>query len=452
MKANRVTRTLSGIAREAKSQSAKAGARLAETRSKQLELTQQMTAIYQKIAPLVLQESPEIKEIKTVQKLLNKLQREIEQSKQSLQYYEEQIELQCGQLQGLNERIEPLEEERDNQLAANSSAQDALTAMQYAQSDSEQQQQQNTDLLGEIDPKLAEYGQQRGFMFLLKRNYGQPNYHAWLLPRKLDAWLARGINYPQNYANYQMLQALRDKSTNSLLEAQQREEQRVGIYQNIVRVTEDALQLTPLYEQVALTNQSLSDSQQLRDVQQMALEEYARGEGETYSRIAAQLSERLAELPLEKLDILVAKTATTDDDKLLDELRALKLVEPILLSTFEQQEEESQFLAQRAKAASKLERLFFSGGYDNSAFDYNWGWGQGPDKLFTAFIDKEISLDEVFAELNRIVRLLPTSNSSGRVRRYSSGSSSSSSSSSSGGGFSSSSSSGGGGFRSTDSF
>jgi len=478
MQAYRVGRVLSDTAEYAKSRHSKLEASVADTRRQQLELAQKITATYQQIAPLVLHDSPDVKEIQSVQTLLNTLRHEIAKSTQDLQQCENTLASQQTQLHKLREQIEPLEHERDQRLLANEQAQSALQAWRFAQTESQQQQKYHNDLIDETSAKLEEYHQQREFMFLLKRGYAQPDYRGWLIARNLDSWLARRVNYTSNYNNYQMLHALREQSANNLQNVQQREQQRSDIYQHIIDETENALNLSALHAQVKANEELLSNGQQQRQSLQKELQQYARGEGTTFTDISTRLSEQLAALPLEKLDVLVAKTATPDDDRLLQELRDLKETECQLQDTLLQQQRNSQAAGIRAAAATRLENEFIRGGYSNANYVYDWGFTEHPEELFEAFINGEIALDDVFEKLNSIARFVsnaPSSSasnilsislavldavatSSARTRPSSSSSSSQSSSSSSsssstgGGSSSTSSSTGGGGFRSTDSF
>ncbi|MFS7187814.1 MAG: hypothetical protein ACTH8H_11235 [Serratia proteamaculans] len=440
----------------------------ADARHLQLVLKQQIASLYHQMATVLLKESPRVGEMANVQKLLNKLQQEIAQSQHALQLSEKEIENRHAQLQQLHEEINRQEDVRDRQLEQNIDAVAARQLMVKSSQDVSQHENSHKELMAETTTKLGEYHQQRIFMFLERKSYGQPGYSAWPLSRNLDSWLARISHYPNNAANYRMLLSLQKESTRRLLELQNQTKQQTNEYQQYVQDVEKNLQLPTLYLNLNALEKILSSTQQEIRNQQNKLQEYAQGEGETYSQITTQLSAQMALLPLDKLDILVAKTETPTDDRLLEELRELQLEEKSVEENLLQQEIEAQLAQRRATAAIELNNQFSTQGYDNPIYEYQWGWSDKPEELFENYLSGAISLKAVLHKLDMITHRLPPPSATARAssgswgnssaRSYSSGvgysssSSSSSSSSGSGGGFSSSSSTGGGGFRTTDSF
>lgn len=481
MQAEQLSQILEQLAEESRIRLSRTESDLAETRHQQLVIKQRIATTYQQMASLLLQDNSGANDIKIVQDLLDNLQHELAQTQQELQLNENDILRQLKQLQALRKQIEPLETEREQLLQQNPDAIATRQTMVQFYDEANQQKIHHSELISETDRKLAEYINHPIFMFLIRKNYGQPNYRSWPISRNLDNWLARHINYTNNYANYQMLQALPKESGRRLEILQDQAEKRTNEYLNHLTKVEEKLNLPSYYQQFELLEKHLAVSQQkVRDLQDK-VQQYSLGEGETFDRIAKQLSVQMASLPLEKLDALVAKTVTTDDDRLLGELKRLKQMGLKLEDTRREEEQYIVTAKPRASAAAILESAFLNSRLNNSDYEFRWLHSQEHSDLFESFLNGVTSLEQVFKKLNDIVRLASTTptatdvittiavaailsnrRSSGRSSgssysesnsgSSSTSSSSSSSSSSSGGGFSSSSSTGGGNFRSTDSF
>ncbi|EKF64869.1 hypothetical protein ACUTQW_02940 [Serratia sp. TSA_7] len=468
MHAYELGRKLEALSEQARSNLSGVESTQAEVRRLQLVLKQQIAILYQQMASMLLKESPHISDMANVQTFLDKLQQEISQSRQAVQRGETEIESQRFELQGLHEEINLLENERNRQLQQSTDVQSAMQMMVKSGNDTDLQENHHNELMVETASKLTEYRQHPLFTFLLKKNYGQPDYVTWPLLRNLDSWLARHTNYLNNAANYRMLLALQEESSRRLLQSKTQAEQLTKKYQQHVQVVEDKLKLPQLYLKLSAAEKGLAAMQQKIRNQQNKLREYAQGEGETYTHIATQLSAQMALLPLDKLDLLVAKTATPDDDHLLEELRKLKREENLVEENRYQYDLEAKLAQKRVAAANELENQFSVQGYDNPIYEYQWGWSDKPEEIFENYLAGAISLKTVLHKLDMITRRLPPpptpasassgswGNSYSRNRSsnggFGSSSSSSSSSPSGGGGFSTSSSTGGSGFRTTDSF
>ncbi|WP_145579554.1 hypothetical protein [Yersinia vastinensis] len=484
MQAAQVSQYLIDLVANTRKHLSRAESDLAETRHQQLVIKQRIATTYQQIASLLLQDNGAANDIEMVQDLLDKLQLELSQTQQALQHSENDILRQLAQVETLRKQIVPLEHEREQLLQQNPEAIAARRDMVQLYSEANQQKINHSELLVEADVKLTEYLNQPIFMFLMSKNYGQPDYHRGPISRNLDSWLARHINYTNNFANYLMLQALPKESERRLQILQHQSEKRTSEYLNYLTEIEEKIHLPPRYQQLESLEKALVASQQEARNLQEKLQQYSLGESETFARIATQLSAQMAMLPLDRLDTLVAKTATPDDDRLLEELRGLKRMEVKLAETQHEEEHAIASIRPRASAAAILASTFINSRLNDSRYEYIESRHERFEDLFERFLNGSISLELVFKQLNmaRQDSDVPTATgiiatlaveailANRRSARRSSGSSSSgegfsssstsssagrgsgSSSSSGGGGFSSSSSTGGGGFRSTDSF
>jgi hypothetical protein len=469
MNADQLGKLLQRLARNTRSELSRAETEVAGIRAEQLSLSQRINGHYQQMAHLLLQESPQLGEFQAIQRSLDTLRQEIAQATQGLSQQEEEFQRLHAQHLTLTERAAELESQSDSQLRDNEAAVQARRDMLHFQGELERANALHQELLMEVSGKRQEYERQRIFMFLVKKGYGRPEYRPWRLARNLDGWLAGLVRFKDNHANYQMLEALQKASAARLASLQQQSDTRTSLFQNFVSQSEEALQLPEVYQQINAVEARLSSSQGLIDKLTQKIQRYARGEGEEFSRIQLRLSEQMSKLPLDKLNALVNKTATQQDDLLLGELRTLLGEEGKITILALQKQDAMQACTARVVAADELETSYIRDGYNNPRREYSWGWFERPESFFESYISGEISLQEVQMKLTSIARLLPLASASpsrssrswgssssrsswGSRSPSSSGNRSSSSSSSSGGGFSTSSSSGGGGFRTTDSF
>lgn len=465
MRAYRVSQLIDSLVDNSDSRLADAESALANTRHQQMALQQQIASVYSQLAVLLLQESPEVGETDAVQAQIDHLKQEITSAEQHSARCEAQIISQHQVLQELNERIEPLEQLRDDEIARQPDILQAEQQMRHSADTASQRRQQHDALMAETREKLEQYQQQKIFSFLLNRHYGQPDYRRWLLVRRLDGWLAQLCHFTANKASYRMLQSLQRESTRLTQADEAQAATHHAAWQKRVAKIEKRLGLPALYRQRNEQQKKLDALHQKAGQYRQALNQLSRGEGESFNRIVDRLSRVMAKLPLERLTLLADKTATPQDDVLLVQLRELLSQQPALNARLVQDQQQVNQAQKRSDAASLLQQQFSRRGYDDPDVEYSWGLFSHPEELFVSYLMGKRDLNSVFRKLDDIARAVPKpapvrssrshSSRSGSSFSFpsSSGSSAPRSSSSSGGGFSTTSSTGGsGGFRTTDSF
>lgn len=478
MNAAQLGKLLQRLTHDTRSEYSQAETAVADIRGQQLSLKQQINSHYQQMANLLLKESPASHEFHTIQLSLDRLRQEIARTTQALREQEQAFERLQAQQTTLIEQAQTLTEQRDSQLAANKEAVQARTSMQQNRAELERATARHQELTAEVSTKRLEFERQRIFMFLYKKGYGKAGSRTWPVMRNLDGWLASLVRFKENVARYEMLEALQHTSTQRLQSLQQQSETRTALFENFVTGTEQALKLPEVNQQIKAVESRLTASRHLIRQLQDNIQQYARGEGEAFGRIEQQVTEQMSKLPVEKLNVLVNKTATQQDDLLLAELRTLLREETNLNLVLEQKQQAAKIAQTRVNAADALESLYIREEYNHPRLEYNWGWFERPESFFTRYLCGEISLQEVNHKLTAISRWIPlpsrtparstgsswgsstgsiwgglsTSSGSRGGQLPSSSGSSRASSTPGNGGFSTSSSSGGGGFRTTDSF
>ncbi|MBW7983383.1 hypothetical protein [Enterobacillus tribolii] len=457
MRAYRVASVMEAFANDARKSRSDAEGLLADMRSRQMMMQEQIRAAYQQMARLLMQESPDVGELQNIQGLLNQLQREIQSTRDDLARSEVTLQERQARRLSVQEQIDQLLAERDKRLEETPDAHQAYLLMNQLQGDVDTLAHDHHELENEVQEKQREYAAARLFMFLLRRKFGQPDYRAWPVARNLDAWLARTIRFNDNLANYQMLGALLSTSERRLSAARAALEERAAQHQSRVAAIEEQLQLPLYYQRQKSSEEELSASMRHIADLQTRLAQYAQGTGPLFDAIAQQLSQQIAQMPHDRLELMVGKTASPEDDRLLGTVQQLKRDAQDIDGQIRTQELSCVAVRTQAERAEQLVQAFHRNGYNDAQLEYDWGFFNSPEKLFTSYLRGNSALNDVMRQLSAIARRRPsgggslsfpsTGGSSGSIFG-----SSSPRSSGGGGGFHTSSSSGGGGFRTTDRF
>lgn len=457
MRAYRVASVMEAFANDARKSRSDAEGLLADMRSRQMMMQEQIRAAYQQMARLLMQESPDVGELQNIQGLLNQLQREIQSTRDDLARSEVTLQERQARRLSVQEQIDQLLAERDKRLEETPDAHQAYLLMNQLQGDVDTLAHDHHELENEVQEKQREYTAARLFMFLLRRKFGQQDYRAWPVARNLDAWLARTIRFNDNLANYQMLGALLSTSERRLSAARAALEERAAQHQSRVAAIEEQLQIPLYYQRQKSSEEELSASMRHIADLQTRLAQYAQGTGPLFDAIAQQLSQQMAQMPHDRLELMVGKTASPEDDRLLGTVQQLKRDAQDIDGQIRTQELSCVAVRTQAERAEQLVQAFHRNGYNDAQLEYDWGFFNSPEKLFTSYLRGNSALNDVMRQLSAIARRRPSSGGSLSFPSTggSSGSifgSSSPRSSGGGGGFHTSSSSGGGGFRTTDRF
>lgn len=432
--------------------------KLEDMHREKMGLYAQIAINYERIATIILLESPNLSEVAEIQSHISQLQKEIQSAQEKLQHCENDYQKQQIEQNRLREVIITLEEKREQMLQEDKAAQAALTVLTGLSKQYEQANHLHRELSQEVESKLSEFAQSSHFVFLLKKQYGQPEYKANFLTTRFDSWLAELTQFSQNYKNYQMLTLLINESTNRLDKMRDELNLMNKHYQTFVDAAENVLGLPQYRKQFDEIEKQLAISLQQISNHQNILEQYAQGKSDNFEKIVSSMKTSLEKLSPTVLENLVKKTASSKDDMLLSEIQHIQnkiLVLKKQISELQAEEEKAHI---RFRRMAGLFSLFMRKGYIADNIYYNLDHNRhNPQNLFLAYIEGETTLEKIQEVFNVAKRYIsPSSSSSSSTRTFSFSSSSSSSFSSSGstGGssFSSSSSSGGGRFRTTDSF
>lgn len=429
----------------------KAKNELQDFRQKIVDMKNEQVEIYQKIATIYLLESPKNDDVQ-IQKFIRQLQelcRNLEDKSGQLDHVIEDYNQKMAEvLLRLDElttkKIMQLESDADYVSIFNhyNEAKLALTNETKNYNASKQ----------EFLTKLAQYNKNCYYNYLVNRRFGESNYKAFGIFRKLDAWVARFVNFSENYKNQTILEAL-------IKESKLRFENKKNVYEQISKQKEQkeyevekSLKLPETKMELAQTEQDLADYKKQKLETENTLEEVRKGESFQFRTISNQLAKLFQEQTFNKLADLTLQTQSKEDDALLG--RILELNQQI--------KDTEAHLITLLKTIRELENtyhrfeqalyIFKENNIPSSLYEFNLSSSKLDDllnNLFNSRVFPESIIQTLLAY--RVVRQ-ETHSSGWSVSSSSSSRSSSRSSSSRSSGFRSSSSSGGGGFKTTNSF
>lgn len=172
------------------------------------------------------------------------------------------------------------------------------------------------------------------FSYLWSRKFRSPDYKAGGIVRLLDGWVAKLCRYDEAFLNYQRLTqlpdriaehavfvaGLEDRAEAALVDAEQQAMREAGV--EALKAGADSLKA-----QIGACDGDIDQAEEAHREQarlhEAALKEEAGPAVDVRERLAAQLSK--ASFP--DLRVLVAQTAGTEDDRLVDELVRLRAEE-----------------------------------------------------------------------------------------------------------------------------
>lgn len=169
------------------------------------------------------------------------------------------------------------------------------------------------------------------FSYLLSRNYGQEQYQGGVLTSRLDAWVARLVQFPRFFSDYRRLQAIPDKIAEHI-------DYLAGLKQQLEQQFDEAktqaLAQWPGYPQaleafataelaVAAAEHHLLELESSLQHTDEELFEFTQGQ-DPYSVGAMEAVKNLVlEGKRDRAQLLVEASDTTEDDRLLRDIQAL---------------------------------------------------------------------------------------------------------------------------------
>ncbi|MCX8662829.1 hypothetical protein [Gilliamella sp. B2911] len=452
------------------------------SRQKILDLTNKQVEIYQKIATIYLLESPQNNdlEIQKIIKQLKDLNCNLKNKSSNLDHFI------ADSQQKMDETLLKLDEltaEKIRQLESDADYLSLLNNYNITKDELTKETKNFKSSQQEFSTKLKQYQQNYYYNYLINRRFGEKNYKAFKIFRYLDSWVARFINFSENFKNHKMLKDLYKESQLRFNNKKRAYEQALKAKERKEREVDTNLNLSKLKKTIALTEQDLAHYKKQKQDTENTLQELQKGNNSQFKLISNQLVKLLQKQSLSQLNDLTLQTKSTEDDKLLEKIVAIN--KQIL--------DIDAYLASLLKTLNELDNvynrfeqtfyLFRENNIPSSIYEYNipsFKLNDLLDQLFSNQIFPETVVQTLFG-YRAIRRELKSSNhnsgwasdnsSSRRSSSFSSSSSHSSSSSSysssssssdssssssysssSDSGFSSSSSTGGGGFKTTDSF
>ncbi|WP_192878432.1 hypothetical protein [Limnobaculum parvum] len=458
------------------------------SREKIVELKKEQMRIYQQMAKVLLLESPNVQDLSQINQLIDQLKSQIADLNNRLSTLKQKAEKDRQKYDELTAEAGALEKRRDDLLSQNP----AFVSLneKYIQLDNEALSidELNHQIQEEANSKLADYETNSSFHYLIQRKFGQPDYRGRWIFRNLDSWLARQVDFPRNFRNYNMLHAMKQEIVKRQLAVNQQLNVLSAERDSMIAGAEQRVGLTELNRQLARLEKVLDeDNINIKNLHE-ELRKNITGDGVLFESVTAKIAEVMQTLPLDKLNELTLKTESSLDDELLQRALATKNS----IASFEN--DIATLYPEWVRVGTEYDRIhamaqsFINSDLNRSQYRYDIGMNQIETILVSIFSGDFGSRH--LLEILKSVRYIPSNNSSssssygssssssssggfwstsssssssssGSSSSYRSSSSSSSSSrsggyssssSSGGGSFSSSSSSGGGKFTTTDSF
>ncbi|MCD1125419.1 hypothetical protein LPW36_05175 [Jinshanibacter sp. LJY008] len=444
------------------------------SREKIVELKRELMSIYQQMAKVLLLESPDVQDLSQINQLIDQLKSQIADLNNRLSALKQKAEKDRQKYKELTAEAGELEKRRDDLLSQDPAFVSLNNKYIQADNDALSIDEQSSQVQEEASNKLAEYDSNPSFHYLIQRKFSQPDYRGKWIFRNLDNWLARQVDFPRNFRNYNMLHAMKQEIAKRQLTMNQRLEALSAERDTMIAGAAQNVGLSEVSQQLARLEQVLDEG--LVNIKKLhdELRKNITGDGVLFESVTAKIAEVMQTLPLDRLNALTLKTESSLDDELLKRVLATKnsiaSFENIIATLY----------PEWVRTGTEYDRIhamaqsFINSDLNRSKYQYDIGMNQIETILVSIFSGDFGSRH--LLEILKSVKYVPNNNSSSSSSsssggfwstsssssssssresssRSSSGSGGYSSSSSSGGGsFSTSSSSGGGKFTTTDSF
>lgn len=444
---NNIEDKLSGINNSLK----KTKNELQDCRQKILDMKNEQVEIYQKIATIYLLESPKNDDIQ-IQHFIQQLQKLSHHLKDKSGELDHVIEEYNQKMADVLLRLDELTTKKVLQLESDADYvslfnhyNDTKIALTKETKNYEVSQQ-------EFSTKLAQYKQNRYYNYLIKRQFGKSSYKGFWVFRNLDSWVARFINFSENYKNQTILEAL-------IKESQLRFENKTREYEQALKQKEQKeyevekkLKLPELKVELVQTEQDLANVKKQKHDIEKTLEEVRSGESFQFRTISNQLAKLFQEQSFNKLANFTSQTVSLEDDALLENIlllnKKIKNIEMNIITLL-------KTIRELENTYNRFEQalyIFKENNIPSSIYEFNLSSSKLDDLLNSLFNSRVFPESIIQTLLAYRVVKQQTHSSGWSVSSSSSSRSSSWRSSSRSSGFRSSSSSGGGGFKTTNSF
>ena len=456
------------------------------SREKIVELKRELMSIYQQMAKVLLLESPNVQDINQINQLIDQLKSQIADLNNRLSTLKQKAEQNQQKFNQLTVEAGELEKRRDDLLSQDPAFVSLNNKYIQVDNDALSIDELSHQIQEEADNKLAEYDSNSSFHYLIQRKFGQPDYRGKWIFRNLDNWLARQVDFPRNFRNYNMLHAMKQEIAKRQLTMNQRLEALSAERHTMIAGAAQNVGLAEVNQQLARLEKVLDEGHINIKKLHEELRKNITGDGVLFESVTAKIAEVMQTLPLDRLNTLTLKTESSLDDELLKRVLATKNS----IASFEN--DIATLYPEWVRVGTEYDRIhamaqsFINSDLNRSKYHYDIGMNQIETILVSIFSGDFGSRH--LLEILKSVRYVPSNNSSSSSSYRSSSSSSSSSSggfwstssssssrssssqssssrssssqsggyssssSSGGGSFSSSSSSGGGKFTTTDSF
>lgn len=459
MKAKDISRIISDHRNVLEHQVSQLNDRIMDNRQQILLLKREQAEIYQQMAKVLLLESPDVGELSEINQLLLRLKSELGDLNSRLQQLKNKLEQDQLIYDELTAQTVILEDKKVELLLKDKSFSELADKFTQAETMLSDAEILNSDIQAEVSTKLAEFDTHPIYHYLTQRHFEQPEYKGKWIFRHLDSWLARQVDYPRNRRNYLMLQSMSAEAERRKDDASQRYHSLFEKRQVMIDKAATQVGFTAVNDRLERIQSGIdSGSDDIKRLHE-TLRDNINGHGELFASISEKIASIMAQLPLSKLNDLVLKTESPQDDLLFKNLLMNKNKIAALENTITEIHPQWLNVSAQYDRIHKLNQEFIDSNLSASKYAYDIGVRQIESMLETLVIGDIYS--QHFSEILRGVRYIPVSNSSSGSSSSGGGFFSSSSggghgsstlSSSGGGSHRSSSSSGGGKFTTTDSF
>lgn len=400
MRAYQVAHIIESLADEISKNYAHGEGVLADMRCQKIGVQERIREAWQEIARQLKPESADVSELKSNQDLLSQLKQSIQTTRDELKRSQTEQQALQARHQQINEKIDQLLAGRDKLLEETPETQALFQRIALQQQEIDTVTRARSELEQEVQIKLPEYTQSRLFMFLLNKKFAQDAYRPGLIIRHLDRWLARVTGFNDNFAHYQMLNALLPAAQQRLDAAHTSREALAAEYRRWTELLEDRLELPAFYQNRKACAEKLAAGRQHIANLQNQLSRYAQGKGHLFESIAQRLSDQMAKMSCDRLELLVRKTGSAQDNQQLENVQLLTLDGLEIDYQICAQETRS---AQTRRQATRMERLieaFYRSGYDDPDLEYLWQHATDPQDLANRYLSGSEDLEETLFQLS----------------------------------------------------
>lgn len=375
-----------------------------------LNLKSEQIKIYQKISAIYLLESSENNDI-NIQYLINKLQELFNSLKRRTYESEQQFLTYQQKLTDIFSQIDELTTQKSTLLENDPKYVSLLNIFKEAEENINKETRNFEELQEEFSNKLAQYKQNQYYNYLIKRNFGENNYKSLGIFRNLDTWVARFINFAENYKNQKILEAL-------LKESQLRYDNKKELYQSALKQKEEIekniennLKLPQLKNELAKSEQILANYKKQNEETNKDFIATQQGKSNEFYEIANQLARLLQQQSLNTLEQLTLQTESSEDDILFQQISKLNKQIQQLETQLLTLQQSVDTLEQTYNRINQTLYIFRQNNIPNSFYEYNFS-SSNLNKLLNNLLTNSIFPETIVQALVTSRRLIDRTNSS----------------------------------------